>query len=80
MAGFGTDEAAIIHILGNHNCQQRIEIAQAYKTAYGKDLLSDIKSELTGDFEEVCLALLTPPRKLDAQQLHKAISVIYIFT
>uniref|UniRef100_A0A2C9LVV5 Annexin n=1 Tax=Biomphalaria glabrata TaxID=6526 RepID=A0A2C9LVV5_BIOGL len=74
MAGFGTDEAAIIHILGNHNCQQRIEIAQAYKTAYGKDLLSDIKSELTGDFEEVCLALLTPPRKLDAQQLHKAVS------
>ncbi|KAH9496838.1 Annexin A4 [Bulinus truncatus] len=74
MAGFGTDEAAIIQILGNHTCQQRIEIAQAYKTAYGKDLLHDIKSELTGDFEEVCLALLTPPRKLDAQQLHRAIS------
>lgn len=74
MAGFGTDEAAVIDILGNHTAEQRLEIAKAFKTAYGKDLLKEIKSELTGDFEEVCLALLTPLRKLDAQQLHTAIS------
>uniref|UniRef100_A0A0B6YTW9 Annexin n=1 Tax=Arion vulgaris TaxID=1028688 RepID=A0A0B6YTW9_9EUPU len=74
MAGFGTDEKAIIHCLGNHTCVQRIEAAKAYKTAFGKDLVADIKSELTGDFEEVCVAMLTPPRILDARELHDAIS------
>jgi annexin A7/11 len=74
MSGFGTDEAAVIACLGNHTCDQRLEIAKAFKTAYGKDLIEDLKSELSGDFERVCVALLTPPRKLDAQQLHDAIS------
>uniref|UniRef100_A0A0B7AZ07 Annexin n=1 Tax=Arion vulgaris TaxID=1028688 RepID=A0A0B7AZ07_9EUPU len=74
MSGFGTDEAAVIFCLGNHTSQQRLEIATAYKTAYGKDLQDDIKSELTGDFESACVALLTPPSKYDAQQLHEAIS------
>ncbi|CAG5121088.1 unnamed protein product, partial [Candidula unifasciata] len=73
MSGVGTDEETVINCLGNHTCEQRLAIAQAYKTAYGKDLLDDIKSELSGDFETVCVAMLTPPRKLDAQQLHEAI-------
>lgn len=74
MSGFGTDEDAIIKILGNHTNAQRIEIATAYKTAYGKDLIEDLKSELTGDFEDVCLAMLTPSRLYDAKQLKEAIS------
>ena len=31
----GTDEDAVIKILGNHNWQQRMEIAESYKAAYG---------------------------------------------
>ncbi|BFZ16481.1 hypothetical protein BsWGS_19520 [Bradybaena similaris] len=73
MSGFGTDEDTVINCLGNHTCEQRLEIAKAYKTAYGKDLVEDIKSELSGDFESVCVAMLTSPRQLDAQQLHDAI-------
>jgi annexin A7/11 len=74
MAGFGTDEKAVIDCLGNHTCDQRLQIAKAYKTAYGKELVADIKSELTGDFEEVCVAMLTPFNVLYARELHDAIS------
>lgn len=74
MSGFGTDEDAIVFIMGNHTNAQREEIATAYKTAYGKDLSDDLKSELTGDLEEMVLALMTPARKYDAIQLHNAIS------
>lgn len=74
MSGFGTDEEVIVKIMGNHTNAQRQEIAKAYKTAYGKDLSEDLKSELTGDLEEMVLALMTPTRKYDAIQLHNAIS------
>jgi len=74
MSGFGTNEETIVNIIGNHTNAQREEIATAFKTAYGKDLSEDLKSELGGDFEECVLALLTPARKYDAIKLHEAIS------
>ncbi|KAL8583598.1 hypothetical protein ACOMHN_028368 [Nucella lapillus] len=74
MCGFGTDEETVLNILGNHSNDQRQEIADAFKVAYGKDLIEDIKSELGGDFEDLCVALLTPPRLYDARQLNEAVS------
>ncbi|KAK7100208.1 annexin B9-like [Littorina saxatilis] len=74
MTGFGTNEDPILQIMGNHTNEQRLEIAQAFKVAYGKDLIDDLKSELGGNFEDLCVAMLAPPRVYDARQIHDALA------
>lgn len=69
MKGFGTDEKAIIDVLAARSNSQRQEIRNRFKTMFGKDLLSDLKSELTGHFEGAVLALMMTPVEFDADQL-----------
>ncbi|KAJ3608363.1 hypothetical protein NHX12_025411 [Muraenolepis orangiensis] len=73
MKGFGTDESAIIELLGNRSMKQRVPLVPAYKTTYGKDLFHDLKSELTGNFESLVIAMLKKPTVFDAAELREAI-------
>ncbi|XP_071379509.1 annexin A4-like isoform X2 [Centroberyx affinis] len=73
MKGFGTDENAIIELLGSRTSKQRVPMVAAYKTTYGKDLKHDLKSELTGNFENLVLAMLMKPSHFDASELREAI-------
>ncbi|XP_008054940.1 annexin A13 isoform X2 [Carlito syrichta] len=70
--GVGTDEAAIIEILSSRTSDERQQIKQKYKAAYGKDLEEVLKSELSGHFEKAAVALLDRPSEYAARQLQKA--------
>lgn len=72
MKGFGTDEDAIISVLCYRPSAQRMEIVKAYKTAYGKDLLADIRKETSNNFQHLLLALLTPMIHYYCQELSAA--------
>uniref|UniRef100_A0A8C2ZFG0 Annexin n=1 Tax=Cyclopterus lumpus TaxID=8103 RepID=A0A8C2ZFG0_CYCLU len=73
MKGFGTDENAITELLGSRTNKQRVPMVAAYKTTYGKDLFHDLKSELTGNFEKLVLAMVKSPGQFDASELREAI-------
>lgn len=73
MKGFGTDEQAIIDLLGSRSNRQRVPLLRAYKTSYGKDLIKDLHSELSGDFRKLVMATLKTPAEFDASELNSAI-------
>ncbi|XP_056286072.1 annexin A4-like [Pseudoliparis swirei] len=73
MKGFGTDENAITELLGSRTNKQRVPMVAAYKTTYGKDLFHDLKSELTGNFEKLVLAMVQSSAMFDASELRGAI-------
>uniref|UniRef100_A0A0B7AN97 Annexin n=2 Tax=Arion vulgaris TaxID=1028688 RepID=A0A0B7AN97_9EUPU len=73
MKGIGTDENAIISVLGYRSMEQRQKIALTYKTQFGKDLASELASELSFNFKTLCVDMLLGPAEFDAKQLNKAI-------
>ncbi len=76
MKGIGTDEAAIINILTSRNNAHRYMLKQRYKATIGRDLIKDLKDELSGKFEDVCLAMLESPYELDCRSLYEAMARI----
>ncbi|KAH1170513.1 hypothetical protein KIL84_001498 [Mauremys mutica] len=73
MKGLGTDEEAVLKILTSRSNAQRQQIAAAFKTLFGRDLVDDLKSELTGKFETLIVALMRPAQLFDAHELKHAL-------
>ena len=74
--GFGCDKKAIIDITVGRTFTQRMQIKEAYKSSYGKDLIKDLKSELSGNLEDGVVALFTDPIEYDASELYGAMKGI----
>uniref|UniRef100_A0A3Q3IEM3 Annexin n=1 Tax=Monopterus albus TaxID=43700 RepID=A0A3Q3IEM3_MONAL len=75
MKGLGTDEKAIVELLGNRSNKQRAPIVTAYKKTYGKDLIKELKSELNGPLEKLVVAMMMSPANYDAYLVKGAIQV-----
>ena len=73
MKGFGTDETTLIKVVANRTNRQRQIIKEQYKAAFGRDLISDLKSELHGKMEDAFVALFTDPVEFDADSLRGAL-------
>lgn len=73
MKGLGTDEDSILNLLTARSNAQRQQIAEEFKTLFGRDLVNDMKSELTGKFEKLIVALMKPSRLYDAYELKHAL-------
>ncbi|NP_001268774.1 annexin A8 isoform 2 [Mus musculus] len=72
MKGIGTNEQAIIDVLTKRSNVQRQQIAKSFKAQFGKDLTETLKSELSGKFERLIVALMYPPYSYEAKELHDA--------
>ena len=76
MDKLNTDEDAIIKIIANRTNAHRLQIVTEYKNKYDKNLIDDLKSNLSGDFETASIALFLAPIDYDVLQLNKSMSGI----
>lgn len=72
MKGTGTDENTIIKIVANRNNTQRQQLKAYYNQKYNRDLVFDLKSDLSGKFEDAIVALFDDPYVYDAKSLRNA--------
>ncbi|KAM7533939.1 hypothetical protein Aperf_G00000114209 [Anoplocephala perfoliata] len=72
MRGLGTNEAAIIDILGNRTTYERVAIRDAYPSISSKTLKEALKGDLSGKFEDFALLLIQSPSEIMAKALYDA--------
>ena len=63
---------SLINLILSKNKRDRYELRNAYKSFYGKDLIDDVNSALSGNFRRVVVDLFRPPQERDAIYLYKA--------
>ena len=55
--GFGTNDTLLIRILVSRDEIDMPQIKQYYKQLYGKDMVQDIKSDISGDYQKLMVEL-----------------------
>lgn len=72
MKGLGTDTNAICEVIGSCSNAQRQELRFQFAQMYGKILMEDLKSELSGNLKKLVRALMYSKPMFDAQELRNA--------
>ncbi|KAK4802955.1 hypothetical protein SAY86_001158 [Trapa natans] len=70
--GWGTDEKAVISILGHRNANQRKKIRETYQQLYDKSFIAELESELSGDFGKAVILWTYDPPERDARLAREA--------
>ncbi|KAI8545951.1 hypothetical protein RHMOL_Rhmol07G0077500 [Rhododendron molle] len=71
--GWGTDEKAIIWVLGHRNASQRKKIRETYQQLYKESLIDQLQSELSGDFGKAMILWTYDPPERDARLANEAL-------
>ncbi|XP_039397433.1 annexin A10 [Mauremys reevesii] len=72
LQGIGCEKDMVIDILTQRCNAQRLMIAEAYRDMYGRDLIMDLKENLSHHFKDVMVGLMYPPASYDAHELWHA--------
>ncbi|KAG3294483.1 annexin A10 [Ictidomys tridecemlineatus] len=72
LQGFDCDKDLLIDILTKRCNAQRLMIAEAYQSMYGRNLVEELKEQLSSHFKEVMVGLMYPPPSFDAHELWHA--------
>ena len=67
MKGIGSDKDIITEVLCFRNPERINQIKQKFQEKYGKDLVAEIKSETSGDYQKIVLKLLEGDRTQDGK-------------
>ncbi|XAR63516.1 hypothetical protein NMG60_11023475 [Bertholletia excelsa] len=73
--GWGTDEKAIIEVLGQRNASQRNRIRETYQQLYNKSLIDELHSELSGDFGKAVIFWTYDPAERDARLANETLKL-----
>jgi hypothetical protein len=71
--GAGTDEDTLINLTASRSNNDRCEIRGAYKAAFGRDLLDDLRDDIGGNFGQVVCSMYMSPVEFDVQELRKSV-------
>jgi len=75
MKGAGTEEQALVEILGGRTPQQMVQIINGYKKAYETTLSDTLSKELIlGNFGSLCMGLSVPILEYDLSCVHDAMN------
>ena len=74
MKGFGTDEKTLIRVLATKDPLQVNVLRQSYNYRFSRDLIKDVKSEVSGWFETGLCAIIRGPLQQDVHLLFEAMS------
>jgi hypothetical protein len=73
MKGLGTDEKTIIEIIPRRSNKQRQQLKTTFQAMFGRDLVQDLHSELSGHFRDAIEACMMPLDEFEAFSYRKAV-------
>ena len=66
-------EETILDVIMNTDIDKRLKISNCYLSTYDRDLYSDLKTKLSGQFKEAAIHLFLPPTEFMAKMLKKGL-------